>query len=65
MLKKYYKIFSVLCFFLLFCFNCTKFIYPQINISASKDADYNLKEILNKDGKINKIINGSFNTERI
>ncbi|MCH8942636.1 MAG: hypothetical protein IIA48_09405 [Bacteroidetes bacterium] len=63
MLKKYYKIFSVLCFFLLFCFNCTKFIYPQINISASKDADYNLKEILNKDGKINKIINGSFNTE--
>ncbi|MCH7827648.1 MAG: hypothetical protein IIC75_06730 [Bacteroidetes bacterium] len=63
MSNKYYKILAVLFFTFLFCFNPSKFIYPQMNISMSKDVNYNLNEILYKNGKINKIINGSFNTE--
>ena len=60
---KYYKILAITFFSFLFCFNPTKFIYPQENISTSKDGNNSLNEILNKEGKINKVINGTFKTD--
>ncbi len=63
MSNKYYKIFTVLFIILLFCFYPSQFIYSQININTPKEANNNLNKILDKDGKINKIINGSFKTD--
>ena len=62
MSAKYFKKTPLFFLFLLFCLHPSILIYPQENLSVSKNSSYDLNEILNSEGKIKKVVNGSFNT---